>query len=318
MSAEFESGVFNRTPAWHRMGETWQPSEGQLILTPEIAIVQGDLHKWDIYLEPILRKGKETGKFWTVRRKDDKQFGIVGKRYEPIQNEEGFDYLKALIDEDGLEIETAVSLYDGKVVSVLARKPDSMTIAGDSYDRFIGFTTRHDGLGAAKGFTCFTRLVCANTQKAVESEFKRSGRHFSIPHTRNAKLKLQHAREALQLSYKEDKEFKTALEQMASERIAGSSEYTDLLARIVGADQIDKAKQHQAYRNRLEVAKTIHDIRVKSEDLEGFRDRKLGLYQAVTAYDSHLRKYRGRDTKFQKLAVEGGEYSTRAYKLLTN
>lgn len=317
MTAEFESGVFNRTEAWHRMGETWQPTDEEPVLTPEIAIIKGDLHEWDIYLEPIIRNGRETGKFWTVRRKDDKEFGVVGSRYEPIQNEEGFDYLKALIDEDGLEIETAVSLYEGKVVSILARKPESINIAGDGYDRFIGFTTRHDGLGAAKGFTCYTRLVCANTQTAVESEFKRSGRHFSIPHTRSAQLKLQSAREALQLSYKEDEEFKVALEAMATVKIADEQEYNGLLKRIVGADQIDKSKQQRAYLNRLQVAKTIHDIRVKSEDLDLIRDRKLGLYQAVTAYESHVRKYRGMSTKFQKLAVEGGELSKRAYKLLS-
>jgi phage/plasmid-like protein (TIGR03299 family) len=316
MSDFFESGVFNREAAWHRMGNVWQPSDKEKILTPGIAIKLADLDEWDLYKDPILRKGEETGKFWVIRGKDDTILGhSVGKGYEIISNEQGFLYLDQLVDSGDLEIETAISIYNGKVVTILARKPGSMDIAGDSYDRFIGFTTRHDGLGASKVFTCYERVVCANTQAIAEAEFKKSKRSFSIRHQGDTEMKLVDAREALELSFKEDEAFAAELEKMAATPLEQDT-YIDMLAEIVGLRSIDKKKQERKYQNRVEVAASINNIRKTTPDLEELRNNRLGLFQATTAYDSHVRKYRNDSTKFQNLAVEGAEFTNRAFSTL--
>jgi phage/plasmid-like protein (TIGR03299 family) len=316
MADYFESGVFNREAAWHRMGNVWQPSDKQKILTPGIAIKLGELDEWDLYKDPILRKGEETGRFWVVRGKDDTILGhSVGKGYEIITNEDGFKYLDQLVDSGDLEIETAISIYNGKVVTILARKPESMSIAGDSYDRYIGFTTRHDGLGASKVFTCYERVVCANTQSIAEAEFKKSKRSFSIRHQGDTDMKLVDAREALELSFEEDEAFAKELEKMAATSLEQDT-YGTMLADIVGLRGIDKNKQERKYHNRVEIAATINKIRKTTEDLENIKNTRLGLFQATTAFDSHIRKYRNDSTKFQTLAVEGAEFTNRAFKTL--
>jgi phage/plasmid-like protein (TIGR03299 family) len=298
------------------MGNVWQPSDKQKILTPGIAIKLGELDEWDLYKDPILRKGEETGRFWVVRGKDDTILGhSVGKGYEIITNEDGFKYLDQLVDSGDLEIETAISIYNGKVVTILARKPGDMTIAGDSYDRYIGFTTRHDGLGASKVFTCYERVVCANTQAIAEAEFKKSKRSFSIRHQGDTDMKLVDARQALELSFEEDEAFAKELEKMAATSLEQDT-YGTMLADIVGLRGIDKNKQERKYHNRVEVAATINKIRKTTEDLENIKNTRLGLFQATTAFDSHIRKYRNDSTKFQTLAVEGAEFTNRAFKTL--
>lgn len=316
MSSEFESGVFNREAAWHKMGNVWQPSDTEPILTPKIAIRLADLDQWNLYKDPILRNGKPTGRYWVVRGRDEVILGhSVGKGYEIITNEEGFDYLDQLIDAGDLEIETAISIYGGKVVTVLARKPEHIEIAGDAYNRYIGFTTRHDGLGSSKVFVCYERVVCANTQAVAEAEFRQTQRFFSIKHTGDTTMKLADAREALQMSFKDDEAFAKELEKMATTPLE-SDTYNDQLAEIVNLKSVNKTKQPRAYRNRVQTAYSINNIRKTAEDLEEHRETRLGLFQATTAYDSHLRKYSNNSTKFQKLAVEGAEYTNRAFATL--
>jgi phage/plasmid-like protein (TIGR03299 family) len=316
VSHYFEDGVFNRRGAWHGLGSVWQPTDEQPILTPLIALELSGLKGWDVFKEPIKRNGKDTGKFWTVRTTDDQEFGVVGRHYEVIQNEQGFEYLDHLIDAGDIEIETAISIYGGKVVTILARKPEGIQIGEDAFDRFIGFTNRHDGLGACKVFTCYERIVCANTQRVAELEFEGSGRHFSIRHQGDTVLKLAQAREALELSFKEDEAFKAAMENLMNERIDTQS-YSRDMANIVGLPKIDKVKNPRAYRNARNTALAINDIRKNTPDLQNHSNDKYGVFQSVTQYETRNKKFRNDGTKFQKLAVEGGELTNAAFAVLT-
>lgn len=315
MPAYFESGVFNRRGAWHGLGNVWTPENENDVLTPALALELSGLN-WEVDLEPITRKGNETGKFWTVRATDDQEFGVVGRQYQVIQNSEGFVYLDQLVDNGELEIETAIAIYGGKVVTILARKPEGISIAGDMYDRFIGFTNRHDGLGACKVFTCRERVVCANTQRIAVDEFKQSGRHWSIRHQGDTNLKLAEARAALELSFEEDEAYKVALENLATEKFTNDS-YNSALRNILDIDSIDKDKQPRKHRTAMQTRNAIHDILKNTEDLDLIRTRKLGLFQAVSQWETHNRKFRNDATKFQSLAVEGGELTNRAFAVLT-
>jgi phage/plasmid-like protein (TIGR03299 family) len=317
VSSEFESGVFNRRGAWHGLGRVWQPTDDEPVLTPLIAMKLSRLAGWGVHKDPIMRNGVHTGRYWIVRGTDDKILGhSVSKQYEIIQNEEGFSYLDQLIDAGDLEIETAISLYGGRMVTVLARKPEGLKIAGDAYDTYIGYTGRHDGLGANKVYTCRERIVCANTQSIAEGEFKRSGRHWSIRHQGDTTLKLADARKALELSFEEDKAYAAALEEMATKKFDNDS-YKEFMVELTGLRKIDAQKQPRKYRNTLDTYASINNIRRTAEDLDLFRDRYLGAYQAISQFETHNKDYRNDTTKFQKLVVEGGELTNRAFKLLT-
>jgi len=159
-------------------------------------------------------------------------------------------------------------------------------------------------------------VVCANTQKVAELEFEGSGRHFSIRHQGDTTLKLAQAREALQLSFKEDEAFKAAMESLMTQKIDTVS-YSRDMKEIVGLRNINKAKQPRAYRNAVDTAMTINNIRKNTPDLQNHTNDKYGVFQAVTQYETHNRKFRNDGTKFQKLAVEGGELTNRAFQVLT-
>lgn len=315
MPAYFESGVFNRRGAWHGLGNVWTPENENDVLTPALALELSGLD-WEVDLEPIKRNERDTGKFWTVRRSDDQEFGVVGSQYKVIQNVEGFDYLTNLVESSDIEIETAISIYGGRVVTLLARKPGHIKVGDDDFDTFIGFTNRHDGLGACKVFTCRERVVCANTQAIAEGEFKKSGRNWTIRHQGDTELKLAEARAALELSFEEDVQFQAALDRMLNTPLTKDS-YKNTMVEVVGLRQIDKVKQQRAYRRAKDTAMRIDTIRRTTDNLDDVKNTNYGLFQAITQYETHERKFRNDGTKFQKLAVEGGEYTNRAFALLS-
>jgi phage/plasmid-like protein (TIGR03299 family) len=320
MSHEFESGIGNRKGAWHGLMDVWEPAyEGDFLDWLTALELSGT--NWPVVKEPVYRKGEETGRFWVVRTTDDKVLAdhTVGKQYELIQNVEGFQYLSQLTDDSNLEIETAMSLYGGKMVTILARKPSQIEIAkglNELFDTYIGFTNRHDGMGACKIFTCRERIVCANTQAVAEGEFKKSGRHWSIRHQGDTELKLSEAREALQLSFEEDTAFEAAMTDMLNSPLSQSS-YSKNVKTIVGLDDIDRAKQPKKFNNAKKIALTIDEIRRQEDNLQNVSETDYGLFQAVTQYETHNKKYRNESTKFQNLAVEGGELTNRAFAVLS-
>lgn len=314
MSHYFESGVFNRRGAWHQLGNVWTPENEDDILTPAIALELSGLN-WEVDLEPITRNGRQTGKFWTVRTSDDQEFGVVGGQYQVIQNVEGFEYLTSLVESSDIEIETAISIYGGRVVTILARKPSHIKVGGDDFDSFIGFTNRHDGLGACKTFTCRERIVCANTQAIAEGEFKKSGRHWSIRHQGDTALKLAEARAALELSFEEDTQFEAALNRMLETDLTRES-LKEAVVETVGLRNIDKSKHKRAYRRAKDTAMRIDEIRRNTPDLDDVKHTNYGLFQAITQWETHERRFRNEGTKFQSLAVEGGRYTNKAFQLL--
>ena len=86
MPAEFDTGAFVRTPAWHQLG---------VVLPEYVSIdqmyVESGLN-WQVELLPVaavLGNGQGAvfeDKFASVRTDKAIPLGVVGSRYEPIQN----------------------------------------------------------------------------------------------------------------------------------------------------------------------------------------------------------------------------------------
>ena len=81
-----------------------------------------------------------------VRNSDGKPLGIVGDRYKVVQNEDAFRFTDSLLGE-GVTYETAGSLRGGKIIWLLAKMPEDVTILGDTVTPYMVFTNTHDGSG---------------------------------------------------------------------------------------------------------------------------------------------------------------------------
>ena len=76
--------------------------------------------------------------------------GVVGSKYEPVQNEASCDLLDALVDESGAHFETAGALRGGRETFVTMKLPNSMVFDGrdgskDRTDFYLAALNSHDG-----------------------------------------------------------------------------------------------------------------------------------------------------------------------------
>lgn len=131
-----------------------------------------------------------------VRSTDDAVLGVVSDRYRIVQNEEAFQFTDDLLGE-GVTYETAGSLQGGKKVWMLARLPRKYLIAGDQVVPYLVIFNSHDGSSGVKVAMTPIRVVCQNTLNLALNTAKRS---WTARHTENVLLRVQDARETLQLA----------------------------------------------------------------------------------------------------------------------
>tara|TARA_B100000085_G_C18511967_1_gene500035 strand:- start:92 stop:1048 length:957 start_codon:yes stop_codon:yes gene_type:complete len=107
---------------------------------------------------------KSTGQKALVRETDGKILTTVGENWNPVQNEDAFDFFAEYVNAGDMEMHTAGSLKDGQLVWALAKVKDSFEIfGGDRVDSYLLFSNPHIyGKSIDIRFTPI-RVVCNNT-----------------------------------------------------------------------------------------------------------------------------------------------------------
>ena len=306
MAAMIESLFVTRTPAWHNLGVILPESP-----TSADAIVAAGLD-WTVHQQPMyLENGMEVpNAYANVRDKDSSVLGIVGNRYQIVQNTEAFDFTDNLIGE-GCVYESAGSLRDGKQIWLLAHLPEAMQIAGDDVMPYLCFTNTHDGTGSVKCFATSIRVVCNNTLSAALSTAKRT---WSARHTGSIDAKLAQATETLQLANKYMAELKKGCEKLALKNI-DQDKLIGFINQLLPEtdDMTSKARQ-----NLKDVKNDIWIRYTYAPDLVDREQTMLRFLQAVSDSASHREPTRltknWRENRFMNL-VGGNELIDKAYQI---
>ena len=104
------------------------------------------------------------GKKALVRSSDNKVLDVIGDKWNPVQNDEAFNFFSEYVLAGDMEMHTAGSLKGGQMVWALAKVKDSFTILGeDQVDSYLLFSNPHMyGKSIDIRFTPI-RVVCNNT-----------------------------------------------------------------------------------------------------------------------------------------------------------
>ena len=119
------------------------------------------------YMDDLGEMGEVPGKSALVRSSDNKVMDIVGQDWNPVQNAEAFEFFREFVDSGDMQMHTAGSLKDGKMVWALAKVNDGFTIktaqGEDSVESYLLFSNPHQyGKSIDVRFTPI-RVVCNNT-----------------------------------------------------------------------------------------------------------------------------------------------------------
>ena len=285
---------------WHGLGtELEQPA------TASEAIQAASLD-WQVELEPLYLKQQgviggyqEVPEKQGVVRQDSRDvLGIVTERYEPIQNQEAFSFMDAVIGLGQAVYETAGALGKGEKVWLLAKLPGEMRIASNEEDRiekYLLLTNFHDGMHSLRVFWTTVRVVCQNTLTLAFSNGKAVKEGVAIRHTGEIKDKVAEAQRVLGLSVKYYDELSEAFNRLAARQV-NSAEVKAYFEAIVPDNR--KARRNTRTQN---IRRELQELFVsgRGNDLPGVRGTGWALLNAVTQYTTH-RKSRGRTEREQQ------------------
>lgn len=147
---------------WHGLGVK-VPSD----LTPDQMLEAAGLD-WEVRKVPAFakvgNKNVDIGHSALVRNSDDRVLDVVSNEWNPVQNAEAFDFFNEFVMAGDMEMHTAGSLKDGKIVWGLAKIKESFELfKGDKIDSYLLFSNFHRyGFSTDVRFTPI-RVVCNNT-----------------------------------------------------------------------------------------------------------------------------------------------------------
>ena len=211
--------------------------------------------------------------FATVRSDNAEVLGVVGRKYRVVQNHEAFSFMDSLVEGHELHFETAGSLRGGRIVWMLAKRPEGILIAGEETDMYLALTNGHAGNQALRAMVTPVRIVCKNT---LNAGLKQAQSVWSIRHTASIKGRMEDAKRTLQLTDKYLAAFKTIAERWALETVSRDQAISTLnrVWRPKGEDVLWSDETGAILAN-LELSPTIRD-----ED----RNTKLGVWHAATEW----------------------------------
>lgn len=285
MAALVETMMYVREKPWHGLGTRVEEAP-----TSEKALELAGLN-WTVDEKPILDENGciIPGYKANTRSSDGSVLGIVGNRYQIVQNAEAFNFTDSLVGE-GITYETAGSLRNGKQIWLLGKMPERY-ILGDKFEPYICFTNTHDGTGAVRACMTPVRVVCNNTLNMALEGAKRA---WSTPHRGNMQMKLEEARQTLDLADKYLIRLDEEADRLANEKMS-EGEVHDALNKMffVPEDATERMKR------TAEEVKDEIIVCMMRPDVAQFLNTKWGFVNAVSDYVGHSEPVR-RTQKFEE------------------
>jgi phage/plasmid-like protein (TIGR03299 family) len=164
MVAAVETMAYAGQVPWHGLGV-----EVPADLTPDQMLTKAGLD-WTVSKKPLTYSANgsqvKAGKKMALIRDTDGQFlDVVSEAWNPLQNSEAFDFFNDFVGAGDMEMHTAGSLNDGKMIWALAKIKGAVfeAVKGDVVESYLLFANPH------KFGACITvqgtdvRVVCNNT-----------------------------------------------------------------------------------------------------------------------------------------------------------
>lgn len=174
---------------WHGLGVQVEEN-----LTPQEMLEVAGLN-WQVEKQQLFTsEGIEiTGKKGLIRSSDNTVLDVVGDDWNPVQNEEAFEFFKEYVEAGDMEMHTAGSLQNGKMVWALAKTKDSFELfKGDQTDNYLLFSNPHKYGSSIDVRMTPVRVVCNNTLTMSLNEAAIDGVKLSHRKVFNAEMVKQH------------------------------------------------------------------------------------------------------------------------------
>lgn len=207
------------------------------------------------------------------RSDNNKELGVVGIGYHPVQNITAFSYFDSICQIQGAYYSEAISINNGSKIILKAEFPNSEIIGiNDEVKKQFCLVNGFDGsIGVMANFMV-ERLICSNGLKAIVRDAKNS---FKFKHTENVEIRMEDALKVLAAGTKYFDEFIKMSNELVQKQV--DSEMVDkFLDECFGTSESTRAEN-------------------KRNEILGYFENGIGnngnnlfeLYNSVTEYVSH-------------------------------
>ena len=249
---------------------------------------------------------------FTVIRDDTKRpLGIVGKRYEPIQNQEAFSFFDMVLGEGQGQIDTIGALGNGERVWCLAKMPEvEEVLPGDPVERYLLVWNSHDGSKGLEVMFTNIRVVCNNTLTAA---LRDSASKVSIRHTSNWRDKAQQAHLLLNQSRKYWEDMKEINQYLAKTSVS-RVEVGAFLENMFPTKETDSDRSKRSIQEQKVKVLELAEVG-RGADIPGVRGSAWGLWNAYTEFLDYERPIRGGKERWERTTFDTTTASLRANAL---
>lgn len=161
VNGEASMAYVGKTP-WHGLGKR-VPADVSPEQMLDAAGLNWDVEKvpmfYDVGSGPVLTKSRAL-----IRSTDKKLLTVINDSWNPVQNREAFEFFNDFVSAGDMEMHTAGSLRDGRMVWAMAQIKESFELfGGDRVEGYLLFSNPHEfGRSIDIRFTP-VRVVCNNT-----------------------------------------------------------------------------------------------------------------------------------------------------------
>jgi phage/plasmid-like protein (TIGR03299 family) len=278
--------------AWHGLGQIVKNA-----MTSKEAIELGGLGYTVVKEKLLTETGIEVPDNFATKRMDTNAIlGVVGNRYEIVQNADAFVFFDAIVGQGQAIFETAGALGKGERIFVSAKMPNYVRIAGtnDVSEVYVIMTNSHDGSGSVICGVTTVRIVCQNTLRAALGSMINK---VAIRHTKSAEKNIAQASKVLGIVNKYTEELNQAVNQLSLKKV-NDAQVKQLIENL--------------FPSASENTTRIDNIRneVLNSYYTGIGQEKIigtawGVLNGITHYTSHSKTYKDASTKFDNLLLDG-------------
>lgn len=238
-------------------------------------------------------------KFATYRTDTKDTLGIVGGRYEIVQNKDAFGFFDAIIDSGEAIFETAGALGKGERIFVTAKLPEDMIVAGEECNKYIILTNSHDGTSSIiAGFTS-VRVVCNNTLQAALKDLTNK---VLIQHRVGAKERLAEAYKVMNIGSKYMNEVQEVFNEMAKTKVS-DEQLQDYIIKVMKPEykSLKSAEEEEKISTRFKnQVSSIYEFALShpTQQTDATRGTLWGAYNSISGYYNYIQKYKNEEQKF--------------------
>jgi len=301
-------------PAWHNLANVLFDKDEHI--NTQTMLDSAKLSNWNVRLEEIenpegYRSHKSAHRVLRTNPFDGGTdiLGVVGERYQVVQNEGLFEFGDNLLD-GGASWESAGSIKHGTVVFGSLVIPKEFTLdekgANDKTTTYLLVHTSHDGSVALQASITPVRVVCQNTLNLALGSVKQS---FKIRHTSSIDGKIAVAREALGLTFKYMDDFEAEAKALFETSVS-DKKFNDIITTIYPKPEEGNKKGLTVWENRIDI---LNDLYFKSPTQENIKGNAWGVFNALTERMDYF-KERSREGQGKWINASGFDAMANAKK----